>query len=205
VVNSTTSLAASRVVEDPTSRVREMPPKSHNGTRSLLLDSGTLQALTAARPRAKAALVSGYMFTGRGGRPLRPDTVTSRFNRLAVGAGVRAIGPHQVRNLLASSLLDSGYGIAEVAERLGHDPATLMRYYARVNAVRRRQAADHIAGLVAPGEAVAHGDVASAPLMFGVGIGTFDVERLLPLGDAAGSAESGTTVTSPATGRGRQG
>ena len=27
-----------RVVEDPTSRVREKPPKSHNGTRSLRLD-----------------------------------------------------------------------------------------------------------------------------------------------------------------------
>jgi integrase len=95
------------------------------------------------------------MFTGRGGRPLRPDNVTSRFNRLAVAAGVRPIGPHQVRHLLACSLLGSGFGIAEVAERLGHDPGTLMRYYARVDAGRRRQAADHIIGLVAPGEAVA--------------------------------------------------
>ncbi|GHJ43289.1 hypothetical protein Cs7R123_06310 [Catellatospora sp. TT07R-123] len=40
------------------------------------------------------------------------------------------------------------YGVHEVAERLGHDPATLMRYYTRVNAVRRRQAADHAAALV---------------------------------------------------------
>jgi len=41
-------------------------------------------------------------------------------------------------------------GIPEVAERLGHDPATLMRYYTRVNAARRQQAADHIADLIAP-------------------------------------------------------
>ncbi|MBY8846549.1 hypothetical protein [Streptomyces sp. SP2-10] len=44
--------------------------------------------------------------------------------------------------MLASSLSDSGYSVHEVAERLGHDPARLMRNYTRVNAVRRRQAAD---------------------------------------------------------------
>ena len=86
------------------------------------------------------------MFTGRGGRPLRPDTVSCRFNRLAVAAGVRPIGPHQIRHLLAGGLLDAGYGLAEVAERLGHDPATLMRYYSRVNAVRRREAAEQVCG-----------------------------------------------------------
>jgi hypothetical protein len=150
---ATLAVRRQRVVEDPTSWVREKPPKSHNGTRSLVLDPVTLTTLTDTRPRATAAVVSGYVFTGRGGRPLRPDNVSGRFNRFAVGAGVRAIGPHQVRHLLASSLLDSGYGIAEVAERLGHDPGTLMRCYSRVNAGRRRRTADHIADLVAPGEA----------------------------------------------------
>lgn len=67
------------------------------------------------------------MFTGRGGLPVRPDTLGGRFNKLASAAGVRAIGPHQIRHLLASTLLDSGYGITELAERLGHDPGTLMR------------------------------------------------------------------------------
>jgi hypothetical protein len=88
-----------------------------------------------------------------------------RFSRLAVGAGVRPIGPHQIRHLLASSLLDAGYGITEVAERLGHDPATLMRYYSRVNATRRRQAADHTVALIAPSDAVQRLDPAREPLM----------------------------------------
>jgi integrase len=79
---------------------------------------------------------------------LWPDNVTSRFNQLAAQAGVRPIGPHQIRHLLASTLLDDGYVIHEVAERLGHDPGTLMRYYTRVDAVRRRQTTDHIAGLL---------------------------------------------------------
>src|SRR5207244_4145979 len=97
---------------------------------------------------ATAEVASPYLFTGRTGRPLRPDNVSSRFNPLAVAAGVRPIGPHQIRHLLASTLLDAGYGIHEVAERLGDDPATLMRYYTRVNAARRRQATDYIAELL---------------------------------------------------------
>jgi integrase len=145
----TLKVCRQRVVEEPTSQVRDKPPKSHNGTRSLLLDPDTLNLLSNAQAM-KARAGSGYMFLGRTGLPLRPDNVTGRFNQLAAAAGVRPIGPHQVRHLLASTLLDDGYGIHEVAERLGHDPATLMRYYTRVNANRRRQATDHIAGLIAP-------------------------------------------------------
>jgi hypothetical protein len=43
------------------------------------------------------------------------------------------------------------YMDAEVAERLGHDPATLRRYYTRIHATRRRrQAATSIADLIEP-------------------------------------------------------
>ncbi|MFC7535553.1 tyrosine-type recombinase/integrase [Actinoplanes sp. GCM10030250] len=83
---------------------------------------------------------------------MRPDNLTDRFNQLAVAAKVRPLGPHQIRHMLASTSLDTGYGIHEVAERLGHDPATLMRYYAKVSATRRRQASDRIAELVTPPE-----------------------------------------------------
>ncbi|MER7004743.1 site-specific integrase [Dactylosporangium sp. NPDC000555] len=159
---ATLTVRRQRVVEDPTSQVRDKPPKSHNGTRSLLLDPITLTALTNSRPRAKTALVAGYMFTGRHGQPLRPDNVSSRFNQLATAAGVRPLGPHQIRHLLASNLLDLGYGIPEVAERPGHDPATLLRYYTRVNATRRRQAAHDLAGLITPA-AVTHLDTANRP------------------------------------------
>jgi integrase len=49
-----------RVVEDPASRVREKPPKSHNGTRTLLLDPATLATLTDVKAKAKASAVSRY-------------------------------------------------------------------------------------------------------------------------------------------------
>jgi integrase len=134
------------VVEDPGSRLRVKPPKSHNGLRALKLDPLTSEQLAewATGPTSR------YLFTGRTGEPMRPDNLTDRFNDLAVAAGVRPLGPHQVRRLVASNLLDAGYGIHEVAERLGHDAATLMRYYTRVNATRRLQAAHEIVDLVAP-------------------------------------------------------
>jgi integrase len=74
-----------RVVAEPTSHVREKPPKSHNGTHTLLLDPATLTALITIRPTTKAALVSGHMFLGRRGQPLRPDNLSNRFLRRPPG------------------------------------------------------------------------------------------------------------------------
>lgn len=74
--------------------------------------------------------------------------MAEKFNQLAVAAGVRPRGPHQIRHPIASNLLDAGYGIHEVAERLGHDPGTLMRHYTRVNAARRSRANDHTAEML---------------------------------------------------------
>jgi hypothetical protein len=73
-----------------------------------------------------------------------------------------------------------------------------------LNAARRSRAADHIVGLVAPGEVGAHGDAAPAMLMLGVGIGLFDTERSLPAGDAAGPSGCGTAVTSRVAGSRRR-
>lgn len=88
---ATLKVCRQRVVEDPGSRVREKPPKSHNSTRTLLLDPVIVKILVDAN--AKAGAASPYMFTGRTGQPLRPDNLSSRFNQLAIAAGVRPIGP----------------------------------------------------------------------------------------------------------------
>ncbi|MEU4563625.1 site-specific integrase [Actinoplanes sp. NPDC023936] len=131
------------VVEDPGSRLRVKPPKSYNGLRVLKLDPITTEQLA---DRA-AGQGTRYLFTGRTDEPMRPDSLTDRFNDPAIAAGVRPLGPHQVRHLIASNLLDAGYGIHEVAERLGNDAATLMRYYAQVGAAQRLQAGPGASGV----------------------------------------------------------
>jgi len=143
-VLGTVRICRQLVVEEPASQVREKRPKSPNSVRTIVLDGETLALLAVV----KAGSCSSYLFTGRTGLPLRPDNLTDRFNQLAGDAGVRAIGPHQIRHMLATGLLDSGYGLHEVAERLGHDPATLLRYYTRVHAGRRASAANSAAALV---------------------------------------------------------
>lgn len=70
--------------------------KSHNSTRTLLLDPVTLNILTEGQTHVTVPTRSPYMFTGRTGQPLRPDNLTSRFNQLATAAGVCPIGPHQI-------------------------------------------------------------------------------------------------------------
>ncbi|GGN88974.1 hypothetical protein GCM10010112_72960 [Actinoplanes lobatus] len=63
---------------------------------------------------------------------------------------IEQLVPHQVQHSIASNLIDAGRGIHEVAERLGHDAATLIRCYVCVDAARRLQVAHEIADLVAP-------------------------------------------------------
>jgi integrase len=81
-IQGTLTVRRQLVVEDRGSRVRVKPPKSHNGVRTLVLDPVTLELLwpVAVGP------VSRYLFTGRTGRPMRPDNLTDRFNQLAVAA-----------------------------------------------------------------------------------------------------------------------
>jgi len=144
LVQGSLRICRQRVVEEPASRVREKRPKSPNSVRTVVLDTETIRVLASARSRS----CSPYMFTGRTGLPLRPDNLTGRFNQLAGGAGVRPLGPHQIRHMLVASLLDRGFSLHEIAERLGHDPATLLRFYARVHAGRRAGLADTAAGLM---------------------------------------------------------
>ena len=126
------------------SRVRDKAAKSHHGTRNLLLDPVALEILTDTN-----AKVGSPRCTCSPAAPADPcgrTTSPAGSTHSPSPPGSAPIGPHQIWHLLASSLLDAGYGIHEVAERLGHDPGTLMRYYIRVNATRGREATAHIAG-----------------------------------------------------------
>lgn len=75
-----------------------------------------------------------WLFTEhpKGEAPWRPDLATHRFNRLCRRLDVTGVRLHDIRHAAASYLLAEGHSPHEVAERLGHDPAVLMRVYAHV-------------------------------------------------------------------------
>ena len=57
---------------------------------------------------------------GPEGRPLHPDTITARFNRLVDKAGVPRIRPHDVRHTYATISQDAGHNVKTLSERIGH-------------------------------------------------------------------------------------
>lgn len=61
------------------------------------------------------------LFFGRKREPLKPGGVRAMLNRLARQAGVDNVHPHRFRRTLATSLIDKGMPIQEVAAILGHE------------------------------------------------------------------------------------
>jgi integrase len=61
-----------------------------------------------------------YIMVGPEGRPLHPDTITTRFNRLVDRAGVPHIRLHDVRHTYATMAQDAGHNVKTLSERIGH-------------------------------------------------------------------------------------
>jgi hypothetical protein len=72
----------------------------------------------------------GLVFPGPDGRPRNPANVSSAFRKLVGRTGLPAVTLHALRHGHATLLLDQGERIHDVAARLGHDPAMLLRTYA---------------------------------------------------------------------------
>ena len=69
------------------------------------------------------------LFVGKGGRRLLPGGVRAMMNRLEKQSGVANVHPHRFRRTLATSLIDRGMPIQEVASILGHEKLdTTMKY-----------------------------------------------------------------------------
>lgn len=66
-----------------------------------------------------------YLMAGPEGRPLHPDTITARFNRLVDRAGVPRIRLHDVRHTYATLAQDAGHNIKTLSERIGHADVTV--------------------------------------------------------------------------------
>ena len=77
---------------------------------------------------SKFPSTSGFVFTAARGRPWWQMDYTNRFFRPAVNSAGLPAGTttHDLRHHYASVLLSAGESVVAVAERLGHENATLV-------------------------------------------------------------------------------
>jgi integrase len=132
------------------------PPKSVHGVRVLALDSGTVEMLTAHRSRCQErarawggelAEVS-YVFSAdeAGRRPIRRDTVTRRYGKLAASLG-QSSTLYSLRHFMATQLgavVETG----TVRGRMGHGSLAVTSIYTHRVADADRTAARHMGDLL---------------------------------------------------------
>ena len=77
-----------------------------------------------------------------------PRNTTKEFVRKATALGFNGLRMHDLRGTHETThLLDKGISPAAVAKRCGHDPATMLRSYAKRTRKADKSAADVIAAL----------------------------------------------------------
>jgi integrase len=112
--------------------------KTERGERTLPLTPSLAAALARARARqdrdaelaGSAYAPSGLLVVDQIGRPLHPETISSRWDRLLTRAGVRRIRLHDARHTCGTTLHLQGVPVAVIAAWLGHaDSAFTMRTY----------------------------------------------------------------------------
>lgn len=80
------------------------------------------------------------------GAPMRPDAVNELLTACSRRAGLsRPVRPHQLRHAFGSNLADSGSGLDEIAELLGHASMSSSQVYLHPDPSRLRQAVDRVA------------------------------------------------------------
>jgi integrase len=144
--------------------IRVKPPKSKRGFRTIDLDDATLAMLLAERAThqrllagipdgvavdlglirlpADALIFPAMPDPGEDfdlGKWRNPDTFSKLFARRAEAIGFGKARFHDLRGIHATALLDAGIPVHTVAQRIGDDPAMLLRAYTKR---RRSKAAD---------------------------------------------------------------
>jgi integrase len=150
--NATLEIADTRVVVG--GKADESDGKTESGRRVISLDP-----LTVAYLRRHLAMLdtdreafegsyhdSGLLVCHPDGRPVHPDTITDRFNRLVDRAGVKHIRLHDVRHTYATTSLDAGVDPKIVADRIGHaNMAYTLAIYTHKSTGKDRGAAETVA------------------------------------------------------------
>jgi integrase len=153
--NATLEIADTRVVVD--GKADESDGKTESGRRVISLDPLTVAYLRrhlAMLDNEREAFGASYYDSGLlvchpDGRPVHPDTITDRFNRLVDRAGVKRIRLHDVRHTYATTSLDAGIDPKIVADRIGHaNMAYTLAIYTHKSAGKDRGAAETVAGVL---------------------------------------------------------
>ncbi len=138
--------------------------KSESSQRKISLDSFTVRHLRSYIDRmdeereafGKSYPNHDYLMVGPEGRPLHPDTITARFNRLVDKAGVPLIRLHDVRHTYATISQDAGHNVKTLSERIGHaDVAVTAKIYTHKSTGTDRDMAQAMGELI---ERAARGD-----------------------------------------------
>jgi len=156
--------------------LRLKAPKTERGLRTIDLDAGTvsilleerktLQRLSAGVPDgadvdlslvklpATALVFPNPPELGRDlslTTPRNPRSVTQAFARRAESIGFGKVRLHDLRGIHTTALLDAGIPVHTVAQRIGDDPATLLRSYTKRKRTKTadQKLAEAISGLAA--------------------------------------------------------
>jgi len=109
-------------------RAHHSDGKTAAGRRGISLDTFTCAELTKLLDlldKERAAFRGAYpdhglLMVNEEGRPLHPDTITARFNRLVDHADVPHIRLHDVRHTYATLAMDLGIDPKMLSDRIGH-------------------------------------------------------------------------------------
>jgi integrase len=143
-------------------------PKTERGERSIAIDDDLIALLASVRDchlRLKAGVPDNAqvdlslirlpekalmlpsppaLADGNFEAPRHGVTISRDFARVAAKLGFPGLRFHDLRGTHGTSLLDRGVPVHTVAARLGHDPATLLRSYAK----RTRKADTSVASII---------------------------------------------------------
>ncbi len=106
------------------------PPKTESSRRMVPIAADLESVLQDWRKTQAEIGISPFVVTVEG-RPLRRDTFTQAFGRLARKCNIEAT-PHGLRHTFATALLEDGKPTAHVAELLGDSEATVANVYSHV-------------------------------------------------------------------------
>lgn len=144
-----TTTAEGQLVEGPT--------KTKSGTRVVPINAQVVAALREWRSaQAEQRLARGedwgggdFVFTSQEGRPYHPSSFDDRLAKLADGAGLPRLSPHELRHTFASRCLEMNMPVKLVSSMLGHSKVeTTQNLYQHISPAVAHREADALAQMM---------------------------------------------------------